>query len=145
MSVEKFFPAKLEQLRRAAEQLTNLTTYPFPNTRADVLPDFVMEMWEDTNKVYIEADLPGVTAEDLDVSVCSERKLRIAATRQNKTEKTEGKNHFREVTYGHVERIIELPESANEETIDARLKNGVLTVTLNKRAGAQTRKIEVKS
>ena len=35
MSVEKFFPAKLEQLRRAAEQLTNLTTYPFPNTRAD--------------------------------------------------------------------------------------------------------------
>lgn len=106
---------------------------------------FPLEMWEDTAKVYIEADLPGVTAEDLDVSIYGDRNLRIAATRQNKTEKTEGTTHFKEVSYGYTERLVSLPECADEETIDARLKNGVLTVTLNKRAGTVTRKVEVKS
>jgi HSP20 family protein len=135
------------KLRNDLSKVTD--NFPFYDWPAKAMSPFVaafpIEMWEDSAKVYIEADLPGITAEDLDVSVCSDRKLRIAASRQNRTEKSEGTTHYREVSYGHIERLVALPECVNEETVDARLKNGVLTVTLNKRAGTQTRKIEVKS
>lgn len=46
--------------------------------------------------------------------------------------------------YGKFTRSFSLPESADPERIEAHLKNGILTITVPKRAEAQPRKVEVK-
>lgn len=98
--------------------------------------------WEDDQHFYVEVELPGVTKDDFEV-VVHEGKLRISG--QRKAPEGE-RNYWRnERFYGSFDRTIALPETADWDTIDAQLTNGVLKITLNKRAEAQPRRVEVKS
>ena len=97
--------------------------------------------WEDEQNFYVEVELPGVAKEDLEL-IAHDGKLRI----QGERKAPEGERHYwrNERFYGTFDRTIALPESVDWEHIEAELTNGVLRVTLHKRAEAQPRKVEVK-
>lgn len=107
-----------------------------------------VDIWEEENAFKMEADLPGVSEKDVDVTVHDGMLTVKATTESSKTEGDEGKTFYRrERSTTSFERHISLPEGINEEQVDASLKNGVLTVTLPKSEDAKpkTRKISVKS
>ena len=103
-----------------------------------------LEMKE-TKKAYkIAAEVPGLEAADIQVTV-EDDVLRIAGEKQTERDEEEGGYSYSERSYGSFERRVRLPASANEAKIQAKCRNGVLTVTIPKdgKAEERVRKIAV--
>lgn len=103
--------------------------------------------FKDTGNAYqLDAELPGVPAKEVEVSVVNGV---LTVKGERKAEKEEkNKNYIRvERSFGQFERSLSLPEDADDAKISANSKDGVLTITIPKKPGAkpETRKIEVKA
>lgn len=92
--------------------------------------------------LVIRADLPGVTPEDVDLSVEGDR-LTIKAERKDEHEGGEEGNRYREVKYGRFQRTVVLPPRTDTESIAATFKNGVLEVTLKAPVELVTKKVPI--
>lgn len=110
----------------------------------DFVPSF--DVRESDKEFSFTADLPGVKAEDLDIELVGNR-LEISGKRENEKRDEEGTVHTFERMYGSFMRAFVLPENADIDKIDSDLADGVLTITVPKKAGTgqQAKKIEVKS
>jgi HSP20 family protein len=99
---------------------------------------------KETNESFVlRADLPGVEEKDLDVAVHNGL-LTVSGSRQAEDRK-EGESYaLYERQYGSFSRSFALPDMADGERIDAKLANGVLSLTIPKKAEAKPRKIEIK-
>lgn len=100
--------------------------------------------WEDDQNFYLEAEIPGLTFEQLEIFVTDGKVLTI------KGERTPcacegGKWLRRERGYGAFQRQIALPGPVDQEHVEASLKHGVLTITMPKAAEIRPRRIEVKA
>ena len=105
-----------------------------------------IDMSEDDKAYKITAELPGLDAKDVDVSVSGNTLVLKGEKRQEKEEKN--KNYFfSERAYGSFQRAFELSTTVDRDKIAADYSKGVLTITLPKTAEAQeqAKKIEVKS
>jgi HSP20 family protein len=109
---------------------------------AGVFP--ALNVSEDTDNIYVRAELPGVSPKDIEITT-RENNLIIKGERRIPAE---GKNicyHRREREAGSFQRITSLPARVDGNKVTAVCKNGVLTVTLPKAAEAKPRQIMVKS
>jgi HSP20 family protein len=98
---------------------------------------------EDDKSYRVSAEIPGVRKEDIKVSVV-DNEVTISAEVKSQTEKKEGERVVHsERYYGAVARSFTLPQAVDEEGAQAKYENGVLTLTLPKRAGTRTRKLVV--
>lgn len=98
---------------------------------------------EREDAILISADLPGLKAEDVEVTV-EEGVLTIRGERKME-ESSEGETYHRvERQYGLFERTFSLPNSVDPEKINARFKNGEMTLTLPKREESKPRSISIK-
>jgi HSP20 family protein len=105
-----------------------------------------IDMSEDDKAYKITAELPGLDAKDVDVSVSGNTLVLKGEKRQEKEEKN--KNYFfSERAYGSFQRAFELSTTVDRDKIAADYSKGVLTITLPKTAEAQkqAKKIEIKS
>jgi HSP20 family protein len=105
-----------------------------------------IDLSEDEKAYKISAELPGIDAKDIDVSVTGDMIVLKGEKRQEKEQKDKN-YHFSERTYGSFQRAFELPSSVDRNKVAADFSKGVLTITLPKTAEAQrpVKKIEVKS
>src|SRR5688572_32896278 len=95
---------------------------------------------ETTEAFVLKADLPGVAESDLDVAVHN-NVLTVSGSRQAE-ERKEGESYaLYERQFGSFSRSFALPDMADGEKIAAKLENGVLTLTIGKKAEAKPRKI----
>ena len=103
-------------------------------------------MREDEKVYKISAELPGIDAKDVDVSVFGDMLVLKGEKRQEREEKDKN-YHLSERAYGSFQRAFELPASVDRNKIAADISKGVMTLTLPKTAEAQKpiKKIEVKS
>jgi HSP20 family protein len=105
------------------------------------LPAF--EVKETNDSFVLKADIPGVDEKDLDVAVHN-GVLTVSGSRQAE-ERKEGESFaLYERQYGSFTRSFALPDMADGERIDAQLTNGVLTLSIAKKAEAKPRKISIK-
>ncbi|MFA7236267.1 MAG: Hsp20/alpha crystallin family protein [Phycisphaeraceae bacterium] len=102
---------------------------------------YPMDIWEDDDHLYVAAELPGFTRDQVNVTL-ENGMLSIIAERQ--PEEVKPTHHLKERRYARVQRTISLPIAVDENKVDAKLDTGVLTLTLNKREEVKPRKIEVK-
>jgi HSP20 family protein len=101
------------------------------------------EVKETTDSFVLRADLPGVEEKDLDIAVHA-GVLTVSGSRQAE-ERREGESYaLYERQYGSFSRSFALPDLADGDRIEAKLANGVLTLTVAKKAEAKPRKIEIK-
>ena len=94
--------------------------------------------------LVVRADLPGLKAEDINVSVDRGRLTISGERRQENQEEREGFIRS-EVSYGTFYRTIPLPEGADENRVAATFRNGVLEITIPVSEREQGRKIQVQS
>lgn len=99
---------------------------------------------KETNDAFVlKADLPGVTEDNLDIAVHN-NVLSVSGMRQAE-ERNEGETYaLYERQFGSFSRSFSLPDMADGERIDANLANGVLTLSIGKKAEAKPRKIALK-
>ena len=98
-------------------------------------------IWEEADKVFLELELPGVKKENVSVTVHSGL---MKITGERKAPEGERNYKFNNRAYGSFDRAIQLPDDIDPESIDARLTDGVLYVTLSKKPEAQPKQITVK-
>lgn len=100
-----------------------------------------------SDKEYsITIEVPGVDEKDVKVEVANNIMTISGEKRQEKEEKN--KNYYRvERSYGSFQRDLSLPTDANQEDVKAKFKNGVLTVTIPRKAlpKSEVKQIEIKS
>lgn len=104
----------------------------------------LLNVWEDNDNLYVEAELPGIELSDLEIYVTGGNQLSIKGQRQA-PEKNLGTWHRQERGYGNFNRVIELPSEVQSDKVAAGFKHGVLTITLPKSEEVRPRRIKVKS
>lgn len=103
----------------------------------------LLNVWEDDDRVYVEAELPGMELEDLEILVHGNQ-LTIQGERKAPTNE-QAAWHRQERGFGKFSRVIELSADLDQDHVEAQLKHGVLTVNLPKREETKPRRIEIKS
>ena len=91
----------------------------------------------------IEVDLPGVSKEDINVSIEGDY-LTVTAERKMQKEVKEEDYYLMESAFGKYTRSFYLPEDIDRDSIDAHYENGRLTITFEKVASKKRRDIAVK-
>ena len=100
-----------------------------------------VNVYEDSKAFYVEAELPGYTSDEVSIDV-EKHVLHISSEKMDKKEDKKYVVHER--SYVKFNRAFSLPETINEEAIEAEFKNGILTITLPKLPTEQPKKISVK-
>lgn len=104
-----------------------------------------MDVSETDKEIRISAELPGVSENDVEVSLNEDVLTIRAEKRQQRKEQREGV-HISERSFGTFQRAIRLPFHVNPEQVQARFENGVLQVTLPKTAPQErSRRIQVQA
>ena len=98
---------------------------------------------EDSKEYTIKAELPGLTKENVKVTV-EDGVLEIAGERKEEKEEKDKKHHRIESSYGSFRRSFTLPEDSSGEKVSAEFKDGVLKVHLPKDQTAKQKSVEVK-
>ena len=107
----------------------------------DFLPP--IDVTENADAVVVTVDVPGMTREDLDVSI--EDGILTLRGEKKEVERKEGEQwHRYERRYGRFERRLRLPDCINAEGTEAHCENGVLTLTVPKTEEGRERHIEIK-
>jgi len=104
-----------------------------------------LDVSETDDAVQVKAEVPGLSADDLDISVSGDTLTIRGEKKEEKEEK--GKTlHRVERRYGTFERIVDLPCAIDSAKAKATYRDGVLTIELPKREEEKqkVRKIEVK-
>jgi HSP20 family protein len=112
--------------------------------RGETLGGFApqVDVTETDKEVKVCAEIPGVEAKDIDVSV-EDGTLTIRGEKKYERDENEKGQYRIERSYGSFERAKPLPVEVDEAKAKAEFKNGVLRLTLPKRPGAQSRRKKI--
>ncbi len=103
----------------------------------------LVDISETDTDVVVKAELPGIDAKDVDVSITGDRLIIKGEKQQEKEEKEE--NRYRsERYYGTYQRVIDLPTLVEEDKTEATYKKGILTITLPKVEKVKKKQIKIK-
>ena len=103
-----------------------------------------VDIYEDKDKYVVQAELPGMKREDIDVSLDGDT-LTISGERKQEEEKKEGESYRSERFFGRFQRSVTLPMPIQANKIEAKYKDGVLAVTVPKSEEAKPKQIQVQS
>lgn len=134
--------ADMEQMMR---QMDRMTRNLFDGRRRGYLPSGVfpaVNITEDGDCYYVRAELPGITADAIELQV-NGRNLSISGERRIESEGENARYHRREREAGRFSRVIGLPGDIDADTIEAKMVNGLLTIAIGKSEASKPKKITV--
>ncbi len=128
--------------RRAMDQVMQ-RTFSVPDGQ---LPQFelAMDIYETPDAYEIEASMPGIDPEDVDITM-NNNVLTIRGETKAEEEKKDRNYHLRERRVGSYVRSITLPSSIKEDAIEAHYENGVLKLRLPKAEEAKPKHIQIQT
>jgi HSP20 family protein len=94
--------------------------------------------------VVIKAEVPGMEAKDIDISLAGDV-LTIKGEKKSEREEKKENYHLVERTYGSFSRSLKLPSAVDADKIEASYKQGVLTVSCPKKEEVKPKAIEIKA
>ena len=103
-----------------------------------------VDISEGSREITVRADIPGIDAKALDVSLDG-RRLTIRGEKKSKQESREDDFFRLERSYGSFSRTIELPAEVVPDAVDASCRNGVLKIRLKKAKPSESKRITVKA
>lgn len=117
----------------------------FSPRRLRVAPAYpALNVWSNDVALLVTAELPGVSTEDIEVSVVGET-LTLSGVRKPDELKNGARYHRQERGYGRFSRTLQLPFPVKVEDIEASFKNGALHIYMPRAEEDRPRKIAVKT
>jgi HSP20 family protein len=101
-----------------------------------------LNLTEDKDKYHVRAELPGIKADALDIQVVG-RNLTISGERTIPSEGENIRYHRKEREAGKFSRAIGLPGDIDADNVEAKMVNGVLTISIAKSEAAKPKQITV--
>ncbi len=118
---------------------------PFSSALTDGLLKPTLDIGASDREYAISIEVPGVEQKDIKLEIAHNTLTIRGEKKQEKEEKE--KNFYRmERSYGAFQRVLSLPEDADQDSINATFKNGVLKIAMprKKPAGSDVKQIEIK-
>ncbi len=133
---------ELEQLQHRMDRLfQNAFGLERSPWRVGVYP--LVNISEDGDHIFVRGELPGVKAEDLEITI-QDNSLILRGQRKIPSEEKQVNYHRRERESGFFRRIVALPARIQADKVEATCKDGILTIKLAKPEEVKPRKIQVK-
>ena len=102
-----------------------------------------LNVWEDDDHYFAEAELPGISMDDIEVYITGSE-LTIKGARHAKAPDN-ARALRRERSMGEFERTLTLPKEIDADNVEASVNNGVLTIKLPKAVETKPRRISVQA
>ena len=102
-----------------------------------------MDVVDRENEIVVRAEVPGLSKEEIEVSLMGEELVIKGASRHEKVADEKGRYHRREISSQSFERSITLPAAVDAEKATTSFKDGVLEVTLPQREKVKQHKISI--
>ena len=103
-----------------------------------------IDMYEDDDAYFVKADLPGMKPEEIDIQV-TEDILTIKGERKQEVEDARGARCQRdEREYGTFHKTVPLNVPVDTDNVEARMKDGILYITLPKKEEVKPKKIDIR-
>jgi HSP20 family protein len=135
--------SELDRLRRDLSQvLTTPGAQVGLDSPAGVYP--FLNVTEDQDNFYIRSEVPGMTMDELDVSVTG-RNVTVSGERKIPAEDQRVRYHRREREAGKFRRQFNLSTDIESERVEAKYRHGMLMIILPKAESAKPRKIPINS
>ena len=112
----------------------------FPDSAVLWSPD--IEMYEDQGRLVVEAELPGMRKEDVQVQLDRDA-IVVSGERRSESRQNQGGRYMSERSYGSFHRVIRLPEGADAESANATFRDGILRIEMPVAARSRGRKFEI--
>jgi HSP20 family protein len=109
-------------------------------TRGSFIPP--VDIYEDENSISLRLEIPGMKQEDLDIRL-ENNTLTVRGERNFEKEEKEENFHRIERRYGSFARSFTLPNTVDTDSVNADYKDGVLSISLGKRAETKPKQIKV--
>lgn len=133
--------SELERMRQQMDKfLSRVPDSGMPSLHAGVFPS--INLTEDKDHYYLRAELPGISAEDLDIQATGNN-LSISGERKIEVEKDNVRYHRKEREEGKFSRAISLPGDIDADGVSASLTNGILRVSVPKAEKAKPKQISI--
>jgi HSP20 family protein len=116
---------------------------PIPETRAPAPTQFRMDVTENDKEYQVLAELPGVKKEEISITINGNEVSVSAEVKHEKDAKNSGTVLRTERYFGRLQRAFALAQEVDEATAQAKYTDGVLELTLPKKAVAATKKLAV--
>jgi HSP20 family protein len=139
-------PALLNRLGRLPSNLEELMESLASKPRGWWMQSFpypLVNVREETDAFHVEAEVPGVTQEQIEVLVRHGTELTLQGERNPARGET-GTWHFRERSEGRFQRVMTLPAPVDADKVQARLEHGVLRLVLPKAESVKPHRIPVR-
>lgn len=144
MAITRYQPSSLlAQFNNEINRMFTQDSNAFPSLSAGTWSPMV-DVRETDQAYFIEAEIPGVNPEAIEVTL-EKGVLTLRGDREEEKTEDNGQARYRERVFGQFVRRFSLPESVDEENIDAHAEHGVLRLTINKKARSEPRRITVRS
>jgi HSP20 family protein len=129
------------ELRRMQSEMNRLFS-GFSTTATRDFPP--INIWLGENSVVVTAELPGVTGEDVNLSL-QEDVLTLSGKREPKSQEQNVSWQRRERAYGSFSRAVQLPFRVDPDKVQARFNDGVLEIELQRLEADRPKKIEIRA
>lgn len=103
-----------------------------------------IDILDHDTEIEVQAALPGVKKEDLDVTINNQTLTIRTSTKEEKKEEEKGKYFRREITRGEFQRTVSLPDNVDDNNAKAAFKDGILTIIIPKTEKSKRKNIEIK-
>jgi HSP20 family protein len=133
------FDPFLEFRRMQSEMNRLFSGYGMPTAR-DFPP---INIWLGDNSVAVTAELPGVTRDDVALSL-QDDVLTLEGKREPKQQQENVNWQRRERSYGSFSRVVQLPFRIDPDKVQARFNNGILEIELERLEADRPKKIEIR-
>lgn len=102
-----------------------------------------IDMFQTKDNVIIKSTIAGVRPDDIDVTVANDM-VTIKGSRRQEDRVSQDDYFYQECYWGNFSRSVIVPVDIDSESIEADLKDGILTVIMPKAAKAKTKKVKVR-
>jgi HSP20 family protein len=126
--IDRLFESPLAEFARTSQMLSGWAP--------------VVDLYEDKDNFTVNAELPGMKKEDIEISL-HDGTLLVSGERKREEKSKAGESYREERFYGKFHRSIALPKPVAADQVKAAYKDGVLTVTLPKTEEVKPKQIEV--
>jgi len=128
------------ELRRMQSEMNRLFSGYSAATARDFPP---INIWLGENSVVLTAELPGVTHDDVNISL-QEDVVTLEGKREPKAKQENASWQRRERAYGTFSRAVQLPFHVDADKVQARFNNGILELELQRLEADRPKKIQIR-
>ena len=115
----------------------------YEGRNGEALPRVKVDVAEKNGAYTVTADLPGVKKDDIQVTIDGAQVTLTAEVKREKEAAADERVLHTERVYGKVSRSFTLPQEVDEANAEAKFRDGVLELTLPKKAAAQRKQIAI--